>query len=376
MKILHTSDWHLGASDGDRSLLEDQKCFIDEICGVIETEQIDAVIIAGDVYDRSVASAEAIKLYDYAVNRICLELGKDAIVVAGNHDGAERLAGYRGFLEKSGLYVLGAISREPFVISYDDTQIYMFPWFTEEKVKGLFPENPGSINNLTEAYRVVCKHATESFDDKKKHIAVAHAFITNSQVSGSDRAAEIASIGTASQVDADVFEDFDYVALGHIHGPQNVTDKIRYCGTPMAFSFGREEKQEKSVTVIDTEDMSQTIIPLHPLHRRTTLEGNFDELLAANYDTDVINGYVRLVVNDIHVGLESIARLREVYPQLLEIKGKTFESDNASIRMTMEEFQGIENNPAAIFKSFCMDTMNEEPGEHLLELFSECIAEE
>lgn len=376
MKLLHTSDWHLGASDGDRSLKEDQRHFIDEICGIIARENVDAIIIAGDVYDRSVASADAIKLYDYAMTRICLDMKKEAIIIAGNHDSADRLAGCKDLLQKSGLHVLGAIEKEPYVIKYDDVDIYMFPWYTEEKVKGLYPEKKDDIKNLTEAYRVVCNHAKDTFDASKKHIAVSHAFITNSIVSGSDKSAEIASIGTALQVDADVFEGFDYVALGHIHGPQDINDTVRYSGTPMAYSFGREEKQEKSVTIIDTDTMKRTIVPLHPLYKRTTLEGTYDELLKGDCEDDVKNGYVRLKVTDSYVGLERIAQLRDVYPKCLEIQGKSFEGEDSGIKMTMEEFQEIEDDPMAIFKSFCKDVINEEPGEHLLDLFRECVESE
>jgi len=376
MKLLHTSDWHLGASDGDKTLFEDQKVFINEICEIAERENVDAVIIAGDVYDRSVASADAIRLYDYAMNRLCLELNKEVIIIAGNHDSAERLAGCKDLLEKSGLHVLGALEREPRIISYEDTDIYLLPWFTEEKVKGLFPEKREMISSLTESYRVVCDACRDSFVPGKKHIAVSHAFITDSVISGSDKSAEIASVGTALQVDADVFEGFDYVALGHIHGPQDLNDTVRYSGTPMAYSFGREETQEKSVTLIDTDNMSHTIIPLHPLHKRVTLEGTYNELMKADVPEEVKNGYVRLKVTDIAVGLESMSNLKSVYPCVLEIQGKNYEGENGSIRMSMEEFQELENNPVAIFTSFCRDVMGEDPDEHLLQLFVECVESE
>lgn len=376
MRLLHTSDWHLGASDGDRILVDDQKHFIDEICEIVQRENVDAVMIAGDVYDRALASADAIKLYDYAMNKLCLSLDKEVIVIAGNHDSAERLAGCKDLLQSSGLYVLGALEREPKIINFSDTDVYLLPWFTEEKIKGLFPEKREDITNLTEAYRVVCDACRATFTPGKRHIAVSHAFITNAVASGSDKSAEIAAVGTALQVDSDVFDGFDYVALGHIHGPQNLSDTVKYSGTPMAYSFGREETQEKSVTIIDTDDMSKTVVPLHPLHKRTTLEGTFAELMNGEYPEDVKSGYVRLKVTDEYVGLEGISQLRSVYPNALEIQGKSFEGENVGIRMTMEEFQQLESNPMEIFRSFCKDVINEEPDEHLTQLFSRCLESE
>lgn len=376
MKILHTSDWHLGASDGDRSLYDDQKFFIDEICKITDENNVDVIIIAGDVYDRSVASAEAIKLYGYAMNRLCLEMNREVVIVAGNHDSAERLAGCRELLEKSGLHILGALEKEINVLEYDDTQIFLMPWFTEEKVKGLYPDSKDEIKDLTDAARVVCNHTRELFDDSKKHIAVAHAFITNASLSESDKSAKIASVGTALQVDADVFDGFDYVALGHIHGPQDINNIVRYSGTPMAYSFGREEKQEKSVTIIDTASMEREIIPLHPLHKRTTLEGKFDDILNADCEDAIKNGYVRLKITDQYVGLEGVSQLRAVYPLCLEIQGKSFESEGAGITVTMQEFQEMENDPMAVFNSFCKDVMNDEPSEHIIALFKNSIESE
>lgn len=374
MRLLHTSDWHLGASDGDRFLFEDQKCFIDEICDIADKENIDVVIIAGDVYDRSVASAEAIGLYDYAMTKLCATMNKEVIVIAGNHDSAARLSGCRELLESAGLHVLGSAEYKAHIISYEDADIYMLPWITEEKIKGLYKDAKDDINCLTDAYRVVCKAYKDTFVPNKKHILVAHAFIANSETSGSDRAAAIAAVGSASCVSADVFEGFDYVALGHIHGAQNINNHIRYSGTPMAYSFGREEKQTKSVTIIDTATMDVSEIALHPLYRRTTLIGTLDELLKGDVQDDIKNGYVRLMVTDSYVGLETISALREIYPHFLEIQGKSFEGEDSKIRMSIDEFKAMESDPNAIFLSFCKDIINDEPDEHLIKMFGECVA--
>ena len=371
MLFLHTSDWHLGATEGEYDLLEDQRFFIDDICRIIRERQVDAVLLAGDVYDRSVASASAIRLYDYAMNRICRELGTKVLTIAGNHDSAERLSSCGQLLEKAGLYISGAAEREPKVVCFDDTEVFLLPWITEEKVRSLYPEERESIGSLTDAYRVVTNHMRDRFSPDKKHIVVSHAFITNSETSTSDRAAEI---GFATQVSADVFAGFDYVALGHIHKPQDVNGFIRYCGTPMPYSFGKEEAQVKSVTLLDTKTMTKEILPLPLLHKRATLTGTYEELLNPDCPEEEKNGYVRLNVTDTAIGLELLSRLKQVYPHPLVVSGKAYEGDATTITLTMEELEQMESDPREVFKSFCREEMGEEATPHFLELFEKAVS--
>ena len=369
MIFLHTSDWHLGATEGERELREDQYFFIDEICRIIEERQVDAVLLAGDVYDRSVGSASAIRLYNYAMERICRDLKKTVLTIAGNHDSADRLSSCGSLLEKAGLYISGAAEREARVVAFDDAEVYLLPWVTEEKVRSLYPEE--RISDLTGAYQVLTDHMRERFSPDKKHIVVSHAFITNAETSTSDRAAEI---GFATQVSASVFDGFDYVALGHVHKPQNVNGHIRYSGTPMPYSFGKEESQEKSVTLLDTETMTQEIVPLPLLHQRRTLTGTYEELLNPDCPEEVRTGYVRLNVTDTALGLELLSRLRQVYPHPLVVSGKAYEGDGTSISLTMEEFEQMENDPSQVFRSFCREEMGQEATPHFVELFEKAVS--
>ena len=370
MKLLHTSDWHLGASEIDRSLKDDQFFFINEICRIIKEEQVGGVIVAGDVFDRSVSSAEAITLYDHAVTRICRDLGVPMMLIAGNHDSAERLSSCSELLALAGLHIVGSLEREPRIVPLDDAEIFFLPWITEEKVKSVYPEEKDNIQSIEDAYRAVVSKYREHFAEGKRHILIAHAFITNAETSTSDRAAEI---GFATQVSASVFEGFDYVALGHIHKPQDVTGRIRYSGTPMAFSFGKEEKQEKSVTIIDTADMSRKTIKLPLLHRWTTITGTLDEVLHPEYDDDIVNGYVRVRVTDSYLGLEALSELRTVYPNCVDAKGKMYDVEGSSVTLTIEELEAIETDPAAVFKHFCREETDVEPDEHLISLFKDAI---
>ncbi len=375
MKILHTSDWHLGRAENNLGLYEDQRAFIDEIIDIASRENIDVVIIAGDIYDRSVAEGKAIKLYSYAMTKLCLTLHKKVIVIAGNHDSSERLADCNRILAESGLYIESELQRNPHIVSVGDTDFYLLPYFAVDKVRSLYPEKKDEIKTLTDAYRIVCDDLRATFDPTKRHIAIAHAFVTGAVTSKSDRAAEIAAVGTASQVEVSVFHDFDYVALGHIHGPQNIGANARYSGTPMAFSFGREEHQEKSVTVIDTSNMKRDAILLHPLHRRTTIEGTFAEIMDTEYQEEIRTGFTCIKITDKYIGIENAASIKEKFPLALSITGKEFESDLSSIKMSIEEFEELQHDPEAIFKSFCMDVMNTEPPEHILDFFKDCVTE-
>ena len=370
MKLLHTSDWHLGASEENRSLLEDQQFFIDEICRIIREKQVDAVLIAGDVFDRPVVSAEAIRLYDSAMTRICKDAGVQVCVIAGNHDGAERLSSCNELLSQVGLHIAGSLIRDPQIVDLDDTEVFLLPWITEMKVKSVFTEEKDSIQSLEDAYRVVTNQYRAAFSPGKKHILLAHAYIANTETSTSDMAAEI---GFASQVPAGIFEGFDYVALGHLHKPQDVTPTIRYSGTPMPYSFGKEETQVKSVTLIDTATMEKAVIPLPLLHRRTTITGTLEEVLHPDCPEEVKSGYIRAIVTDSYIGLEAIAGLRQVYPNLITWTGKSFENDTATVTMTLQELEELEQDPVEIFRYFCREELDVQPDERLTALFEDAV---
>ncbi len=372
MKLLHTSDWHLGMTfKSGLTYREDQRFFIDKICEIAINEKVDGILLAGDVFDKSIASQDALLLYNEAMTYICGTLGIPVYIVAGNHDGAERIASCNELLKKSGLYIAGALSDKPQVVNLGNTDIYLLPWISTDKVKAIFPEKAEEITSMEDAYKVVLNQYRKSFVKGHKNILVAHAFITNAETSVSDHAAEV---GHATMVGSYVFEGFDYVALGHIHGPQQITDNIRYSGTPMAYSFGKEEKQEKSVTIIDVDLMSQKVIVIPSLHKRTTLVGTFDELMEANFSRDILDGYVRLEVTDQFVGLDSLAKFHEKYKNLLEITGKSFDNENTKITMTVDDFEKAQSNPEIVFERYCEDMLTEKPTAHFKELFHKAFS--
>lgn len=371
MRYLHTSDWHLGMmGPGGISYEADHEHIIDEICGRISDEDIDGILLAGDVFDKSIASQDAIKLYDRIMTRICGDMDIPVYLIAGNHDGAERISQCSDLLKNSGLFIAGSLKDEPQVVNDGDVDIYMLPWISTDRVRSVYPDEKDDINSLEDAYRVALGHFREHFVDGHKNILIAHAYVRGGETSTSDRSAEI---GGATVIAPGVFEGFDYVALGHLHGPQNVTDKIRYSGSPMAYSFGREEAQEKSVTVIDTEDMSIKVLPIPQLHKRMTLKATSDELMKADFDEDVLKGYLRLEVTDSYVGVDTMAAFRERYVNLLEVAGKSFEQEGSKITMTIEELDDTGSDPETVFARYCRDIMGEEPDEHLKELFAKAM---
>lgn len=373
MKLLHTSDWHLGMTlRGGVSYLKDQKYFINEILRIAIEEKVDGIIIAGDVFDNSVASAEAIALYDDAMTQICIHNNIKVYMIAGNHDGARRLSQCNELLKKSGLYVVGDLKRGVDSVRNDDVDIYLLPWITTDKVKTVYSDRQEEVNTLEDAYRIVLDEYRKSFVKGHKNIIVSHAFIVNATTSVSDRAAEV---GKATMISASVFEGFDYVALGHIHGPQDINEYIRYSGTPMSYSFGKEEKQMKSVTIIDTDTMEKKIIGVNNLRKRITLTGTYDELMTCEYGDDILNAYIRLEISDRFVGLDLISQFKERFENLLEISGKSLEKEDARITMTIEELDNAQNDPQVIFRRYCEDILEEAPSEHVISLFRNALSE-
>ena len=372
MLFLHTSDWHLGRTDDDRSLLDDQRFFIDEICRVIREKGVGAVLLAGDVFDRSVASAEAVRLWDDAATRIAGEMGVPLFVIAGNHDGAERLSSCAALLEKAGFYVSGALTREPKAVLFPDAEVFLLPWVSLEKARAVYPEKAEEMKTLEDAYRVICDGLRSRFTPGKRHFAVAHAFVTGAETSKSDGAAEI---GLAPQVPASVFAGFDYVALGHIHKPQDVGENARYSGTPMPYAFGKEEKQTKSVTLIDTETLSRDVVELPLLHRRITLTGSPEALLAGDWDEETRNAYLRICCPDDFVGAERQTALLSVFPNALEIYGKVFSDEGSVITLTGEQLDEIVSSPEEVFRWFCRDELKLDPDARQTALFMNAVKE-
>ena len=368
MKLIHTSDWHFGMGLGNRSYGEDQRHFLKQLYELIEKEQVEGVLLAGDVYDSSVANAEAIGLYNEAVTKICMDLGVKVIVIAGNHDSAARLSSCRELPKGAGLYVTGRLERdvEPILLDEGKVAVYCLPFFNREEVTALFPEKKEEIRSQETAMLVVCDHIRESMDKGRFNIVVSHSLIVNAEISESDRSARV---GFATAVSKDVFTGFDYVALGHIHKPQVIDDHIRYSGSPLKYSFGNEETQDKGVVIIDTDTMQQRFVAMEPLHDRKTVEGTYEEVTARE---DIREDYLRLYVTDRYAGLELVADLREKFPNLLEVYGKGLTENESLSALSVEELQAMDETD--IMEKFMAENFRYSPSEEQLSLFREVLA--
>ena len=349
MKFIHLSDLHLGKRVYDFNLTEDQKYILKEILKVIDTENPDAVLIAGDIYDKSIPSTEAVELLDEFLYQLS---GRDlqVFLISGNHDSPERLAFASRLISRTGIHLSpvynGAV--EPIVLTdeFGPVNVYLLPFVKPVHVRRFFPDE--NIESYNDALRTAVEAL--DIDRSERNILVTHQFVTGAIRSDSE---EI-SVGGTDNVDAAVFDGFDYVALGHIHGPQNIgSERIRYCGTPLKYSFS-EAKHQKSVTVIDIEDkesISVRTVPLHPFRDMREIEGTYEELTyRPNYEGTDTDDYIHITLTDEEDIPDAIGKLRLIYPNLMSLDYNNSRTRSAGMLSDLEELQN--KSPLVLFEEF------------------------
>ncbi len=318
MKIIHLSDLHLGKRVNEYSMIEDQEYILKKIIGIIDDERPDGVIIAGDVYDKSVPSAEAVQLFDdFLVSLAKRKL--QVFVISGNHDSPERIAFASRIMDASGVHMSpvynGAIEPIPMSDEFGTVNFYLLPFIKPVHVRRFSDDE---ITTYTDAVKYAVSQMRINTD--QRNVLVTHQFVTGAKRSESE---EI-SVGGSDNVDAGAFECFDYVALGHIHAPQNCgSERIRYCGTPLKYSFS-EAKDQKSVTVVelgDKGDVSYRTVDLVPKHDLVELKGTYDELtLKSFYDgTSWQEDYTHITLTDEEDIPDAIGKLRTIYHRLMKL---------------------------------------------------------
>lgn len=318
MKFIHLSDLHLGKRVNEFSMIEDQKDILAKILTIIREEAPDAVLIAGDIYDKAVPSAEAVSLLDEFMVRLA-QIDTQTFIISGNHDSAERLAFGGRLIAERGIHLSPVYNGhvEPITLSdeYGPVDIYMLPFVKPTHVRSFFPEE--TIESYTDAVRVAVEQMHVKAD--RRNVLISHQFVT-----GAERSESEISVGGTDNVDAAVFAPFDYVALGHIHGPQNVgSEHIRYCGTPLKYSFS-EAKHHKSVSVIELGEkgsFSLRTVPLVPLHEMVELKGTYDELTRRSFyeHTSYASDYVHITLTDEEDVPNAMAKLRTIYHNLMKL---------------------------------------------------------
>ncbi|MDW5299661.1 MAG: exonuclease SbcCD subunit D [Sedimentibacter sp.] len=364
MKIIHTSDWHLGISLHNASLAEEQRHFIDYLINVVKEKNIDAVVIAGDVFDYSVSSSEAITLYNYAVTRLCNEIGIPVIIAAGNHDGAARLASCNELLKKAGLYINGKLSNDIKAVELENLNIYPLPYFNADEVKALYPEE--KISTYSDAMNLVIKNIKQSFQPGKKNILMCHCFVSGSVLSESDRTA---MVGGTSVVSADIFDGFDYVAMGHLHKAQNRGYNIRYSGSPLKYSFS-ESTNTKTITILDISDeIKVEEIEVIPLRETRVIKGTFDEVLAVAQNDAHKDDYIKIEISDMYAGMEAVELFRTHYNNLLNISGRMNEKEENEL--TVDELYKM--TPNDILEKFYREVTGCDVTEEQINLFQRAM---
>lgn len=319
MKLIHLSDLHLGKRVNEFSMLEDQQYILEEVLRIIDSEKPDGVLIAGDVYDKTVPSAEAVTLLD----EFLVQLSKrdtQTFLISGNHDSAERLAFGGRLMEQSGIHIArvynGVLAPLTLRDEYGPVDLYLLPFLRPVQVRRFFPES--EIATYTEAMAAVLGAA--DIDKTHRNVLVTHQFVTGAQTCDSEEL----SVGGTDNVDVSVFDDFDYVALGHIHGPQKIgRETVRYCGTPLKYSFS-EVGHKKSVTVVELAEKGSVVIrtvPLVPKRDMSELRGAYNELmLRENYEGKPFrNDYLRITLTDEEDIPNAVNNLRTVYPYIMRL---------------------------------------------------------
>lgn len=326
MRFIHLSDLHIGKRVNEISMIEDQEYILTAIIRIIDQHKPDAVIIAGDIYDKSVPSAEAVTLFDDFLCRLA-KRSLPVIIISGNHDSAERLAFGGRLMEGAGVHVSPVYSGELKPVElYDSHGVVKFwplPFVKPVHVKRWYPEE--CIESYTDALRVALNQC--DINPAERNVLITHQFVNGAETCESEEL----SVGGTDNVSADVFEAFDYVALGHIHGPQNVgTERIRYCGTPLKYSFS-EASHRKSVTLVELGEkgeLSVSAIELVPRHDMREIRGTYEELSARSfYEGTAVDDYLHVILRDEEDVPEAIGRLRVIYPNIMKLS-----YDNARTR--------------------------------------------
>lgn len=343
MKFLHTSDWHIGRSLFEFSLLEDQQKIFEQICSIIEQEQVDAILISGDLYDRSLPSAQAVGLLDEMFTTLISRFHLPIFAISGNHDSSRRVAYGSRLFRKNGLYLSGGWNPQLQKItlhdSYGAVNFFLLPYFIPQQVR-LGYDDP-EIHTATQAFQKIIEQNMPYIDTTERNVLLAHGFFMRQnhsaedceQKNGTQSFSQPESCGSETSVGASDLTDlwcadfFDYVALGHLHSAQRAgSEKMRYSGSPLKYSVD-EAKREKSVTIVELKEkgtFSVKTVPLTPARDLRVIEGTMDELCQNSLASD---DYVFAKITSQGPVLNAMSRLRQYYPHTL---GLSFEQQLAT----------------------------------------------
>ncbi len=322
MKFLHISDLHIGKRVNEFPMIEDQKHILRQILQIAEQENVDGVLLAGDIYDKTVPSAEAVRVFDRFLTGLA-DRGKKVFAVSGNHDSPERIAFGARLMQGMGVYLSpvyeGTVEGISLWDEYGELQVWLLPFVKPATVRHALEGESGAEGPESYQDAVLTAVKRMKIDVTKRNILVAHQFVTGAGRCDSEEAA----VGGLDNVDGAVFDGFDYVALGHIHSPQSVgREEIRYCGTPLKYSFS-EAEQKKSVTILEMKekgDVKISVVPLIPLHDMRKIRGTYLEVTARSFYQDFSReDYVQVTLTDEEDIPDGLQKLRIIYPNLMRL---------------------------------------------------------
>ena len=372
MKFVHLSDLHLGKRVNEYSMLEDQEYILTKIINIIDDEKPFGVIIAGDVYDKSIPSAEAVQMFDDFLTRLA-KRNLQVFVISGNHDSPERMSFGSRLMDQSGIHISQVYNGEFVPFSMKDehgvVNVYMLPFVKPAHVKRFSDE---SIESYTDAIRVAI--AEMKVDQSARNLLITHQFVTGATRSES----EDISVGGSDNVDVSVFDGFDYVALGHIHSPQNCTsERVRYCGTPLKYSFS-EAKDNKSITVVELEEkgkLSVKTVSLVPMRDMVEIKGRYNEIMLKSFyeNTSYQEDYIHITLTDEEDIVDAIGKLRTVYHNLMKL-----DYDNKRTRSVSQVDGAVDvetKTPIELFSDF-YELQNNQPMSDEQKAFVEDLIEQ
>ena len=372
MKFAHISDLHLGKRLNGFSMLEEQKYILEEILKILQKEQVSAVWMAGDIYDKPVPPAEAVTLFDDFLVQLA-DKKYSVFIISGNHDSPERIAFGSRLMAARNIYLSPVYDGkvEPILLEdeHGDINIYMIPFVKPIHVRHFFQEE--EIASYTEAVKCAVEHM--NVDEKKRNVILAHQFVTGALKSDS----EDISVGGLDNVDAEVFEVFDYAALGHIHRSQSMgNERVRYSGTPLKYSFS-EVTHEKSVTIVDMKEKGNIdiyTVPLVPQHDLTKIKGSFEEVMSSDFEKNMDKeAYVHVTLTDEVDIPNAFHKLQTVYPNIMQMEYEVRSKKNHSVLEGQSD--GKKMDPLELFQEFYAE-MNHQPlqapqQEYLIEKINE-----
>ena len=320
MRLIHTADWHIGRVLHSESFLESQSYVLDQILAYIEEHQVDGLLVAGDIYDRSIPPAEAISLLNGFINRLS-DMNVPIIMISGNHDSAQRLSFASQQLQDSGVHILGNLKgiNQPVILQKEDVKVnvYGIPYADPESVSDAFD---CEVKDFDEAHTYLVEHVKAAYNSDETNVLMSHCFVDGAETSESEKTL---SIGGSDRVSFEPMLDFDYVALGHLHSPQKRgADHIRYSGSILKYSFS-EQKQKKGVTLLEFDStglVKHKHLALKPLRDLRVIEGLLDTLLEQGKTDPNKNDYLSVNITDQTALLDPLGKLRKVYPNVLHLE--------------------------------------------------------